>query len=253
MWGRDSFPNAVRGATQAGVPCVRPFTDIQLLQFIEHGHVDWYGFYHQTHVLNNPGNRNDTLITYVDGDDQKEELQELVSDAGVHILQALNVTQAAASKAGLYASSPLEATTLSSIGLKVTSDVSWSLTFGNGRIQKKSVSIMGLSKFLNKYGITWCPDTINFKAMVTAIYSVTGGLTYTGDAKLVTSGGGQLRPTPTGPVNVNAGWEYTLTNSGKVVLSEINPHEWIIAIEYRKLEQGRRTGGTGNKIRIVRT
>ena len=72
--------------------------------------------------------------------------------------------------------------------------------------------------------------------VVIAIYSVTGGLTYIGDSSLITTGGVQLDPTPTGPVKIMTGCVYTVTGSGLVVLSENNPVERMISIEFLEYE-----------------
>lgn len=73
--------------------------------------------------------------------------------------------------------------------------------------------------------------------VVTDIYYVTGGLKYTGDSESVTINAEKLDPTMT-PVNIEdcAGWEYMVNDVGQVILSEINPRDWIIAIEYQELE-----------------
>lgn len=51
-------------AHATGVPCARPFSDIQLLQLIDDNHVKGYGFMgSRKHVLVNEGNNRDSLIT----------------------------------------------------------------------------------------------------------------------------------------------------------------------------------------------
>ena len=127
---------------------------------------------------------------------------------------------------------PLQEADLARVGLKATSDKSWSLYFNDGRITKKSVSEVELRTFLDRNDIQKLRFMNSKTGVVIVMYSVTGGLTYVGDSRLVTTGGKALDPTPTGPVEIMAGWQYTVTNSGQVVLSETNPVEWMIGIEF---------------------
>lgn len=128
---------------------------------------------------------------------------------------------------------------LASVGLKATSDTSCILSFNDGRITRKSVSEMELIDFLEEHKVQRLRTVNITTGVVTAIYSVTGGLTYKGDSRLVTTGGVQLDPTPTGPVMIMAGCEYSVTNSGQVVLSETCPVERMIAIEFLEYEHRR--------------
>lgn len=258
------FPNAVRKSLRTGgaVPCNLPYTGIQLLQLIQHHHIDAYGLFRQMHLLTNPGGT-DTLITYVRGNfnasffswsvTPQRYLERLVAHANRNVkfkLRAMNVKQSTAMKAGFNASISLDGD-LAKAGFKATSDNNWSLSFGNGRITKKSVGLLDLHKFLEEYSIPWCDGMDYFKGVVTAIYSVTGGLTYTGDFESVTTGAANLRPTNV-PARINAGWRCRVTETRQVQLSEIDPHDWIIAIEFIKLESDVTEGGTGNPSRTIR-
>ena len=148
--------------------------------------------------------------------------------------QASDVTQSISASYGSTVPSFLDIDDLTPMGLKESSEDSWSLSFGNSLIIKKAVSAIGLTRFLNKSRVQWRRDLINSKAVVNVIYSDTGGLTYAGDAKrdMITTAGTLTQPTR----NVGKGWENNMTKTGQVILFETNPCEWIIAAEYRKLE-----------------
>ena len=231
-----NFPKAVQKAIGAGVPCARPYPggSIELLQRIDHAHVKRVGFFSHTHVLINPGNSAETLITCVDDKDQKVELETLVANADVNGLKPVNVKDLTSLKAGFDASIPLD--DLAKVGLKATTDANWSLSLGNGRITKKSVSAPRLRKFLKSNHVLRDDNFKNKQAVVTAIYFVTGGLKFTGDSKLVTTGGLHLDVMPNVPVNSTAGWQFKVDTAGQVILSEINPVDWIIAIEYNTVD-----------------
>ena len=231
------FSKAVRAAIGTGVPCARPFTGIELLQLINHRDVEGTGVFSRKHVLTSPGNNAETLITYVDDEDEKKKLTSLVATAGVHKILALDVKYLASLEAGVHASIPLE--DLATVGLKATSDTSWSLSFANGQIQKKSVDTRGLRNFLKVNQVHWDDDFKNKKAIVTGIYYVSGGFKFTGDAKFVTTGGVLANLPPSVPVDLTAGWKYTVINGGTIVMSEIDPDEWIIAIEYHNVGPGK--------------
>ena len=98
------FPTAVRSAIGAGVPCLRPYSGIELLQLINSDDVHQYGVFKHTHDLNNPGNNAGTLITCIDKTEIKKELEELVERAGVIHVKTLDVTQVAFLMAGFNAS-----------------------------------------------------------------------------------------------------------------------------------------------------
>lgn len=231
-----SFRKAVQKAIDTGVPCARPYPDgsIRLLQRVDHAHLKRVGFFSHKHVLINPGNSARTLITCVDDNDQKEELETLVATADVNGLKPVNVKDLTSLKAGFDASIPLD--DLANVGLKATSDANWSLSLGNGRITKKSVNARRLSKFLKSNHVPRDNDFKNKDAVVTAIYFVSGGLKFTGDSTLVTTGGLLLDAMPNVPLNSTAGWQFKVNNAGQVIVSEINPVDWIIAIDYYNVE-----------------
>ncbi len=149
-------------------------------------------------------------------------------------VQASDATQSMSASYGSTVPSFLDIDDLTPMGLKESSDDSWSLSFGKSLMIKKSVSAIGLTRLLNKSRVQWSRDLINSKAVVNAIYSDTGGLTYAGDAKrdLTTTAGNLTQPTR----NVGKGWENHTTKTGQVILFETNPCEWIIAVVHRKLE-----------------
>jgi hypothetical protein len=244
------------------VPCSIPYRGITLLQLIEHSSIEGSGFFRRKHVLANPGTRRDTLITYVerfDSDHREEldfgvqvELERIVSHAMTNDsfeLFPMNVTVLDVMKVGINASIALDGD-LANAGFKATSDNSWSLSFGNGVIEKKSVAMCDLTSVLSEKCIEWKSVMTYFKGVVTAIYYVTGGLTYTGASEFVTTGGVQLTTTRA-PVEITAGWQYIVCTTGQVALSEINPRDRIIAIEYRELKPGVRDKGPGNPRRFV--
>jgi hypothetical protein len=245
----DGFPEAVRKAVGEGAPCGRPFTSISLLQLIHSGNIERYGLCRRKDVLINIGDPEDTLVNYIKILGRHDALINFVGDE--HDLEALvakpdyeefnvnplNVKQCDAVKAAFCASIFLKDGDLAKVGFKATSDRNWTLAFGNGRITKKSVSEAKLEDFLKKNSIPWNSLMNEFKAVVTAIYYVTGGLKYTGDSESVTTDGMTLDPIMK-PVKImdEEGWEYTVNDFGQVTLSEVNPQDWIIAIEYRELK-----------------
>jgi hypothetical protein len=245
----DNFPEAVRKAVGVRVqlPCARPFTSVQLLQLIEHDHIERYGLFRRKHVLTNIGNNRDNLVNYVEkfGSDSRdeldvglrEELKELVANPECKRFNVnpMNVKQWAAVKAGFNAPIALPDRDLANVGFKAISDQDWSLSFGNVLIEKRSVPVSELERFLAKNNIEWNNVMTYFKGVVTAIYYVTGGLKYTGDSRRVLTSGALLEPTQA-PVNINTGWQYDVVTTGQVILSEINPRDYIIAIEYRELK-----------------
>ena len=222
----DTFPSAVRRLGLSCVPCSQPCTSIKLLELIDC----------PRDVLNTIEANAKTLIEYVD-DDQREELENLVKTSCKQYILAGDVAQSAGMMSAFHAVFPLQEADLASVELKASSDKSWSLFFNNGRITKTSVSEMELIDFLDNHDAQMLPLENGTKGVVTAIYSVSGGLTYTGDSRLFTTGGVQLGPTSTGPVKITAGFEYTVTSSGQVVLCETDPAEWIIGVEVLDLEE----------------
>ena len=226
----NAFPNAVRRLVKSCVPCLRPCTGIKLLELIDHRRVGRYGPLRKR-VLDTVQGNDETLITYVD-DNHREPLENLVKTPSEQYILASDVTQSVGFTSAFHAEFPLQEADLARVGLKATSDKSWSLYFNDGRITKKSVSEVELRTFLDRNDIQKLRFMNSKTGVVIVMYSVTGGLTYVGDSRLVTTGGKALDPTPTGPVEIMAGWQYTVTNSGQVVLSETNPVEWMIGIEF---------------------
>jgi hypothetical protein len=228
-----NFANSVRSALGMGVPCDRPYggSDIQLLQLISTdelvNQVEWHGFCRRKHVaVYKPHHGRSTLQECLTDESQRQELEKLISNAGVMHFMPFNVVHSMS--ASFSCTAPFS--------WNVTRDESWSLSFGKGCIMKTLVSSIGLERFLDKHRGERSSDSMNSKSVVTAIYSVTEGLTYTGDGKRVeiTTAGLLAKPTP----NDGKGWECNVTRAGKVILSETNPREYIIAIEYKNLDFG---------------
>ena len=92
--------------------------------------------------------------------------------------------------------------------------------------------MLGLTRILEKADIMLGDHFTNIKGVVTAIYSVTGALIFSGDVEHVTTG-----EAPNVSDDVLTGWNYTATDDGNVNLSEIDPKEWIIAIEYETWDE----------------
>jgi hypothetical protein len=240
------FPTAVRSAIGAGVPCLRPYSGIELLQLINSDDVHQYGVFKHTHDLNNPGNNAGTLITCIDETEIKKELEELVERASVIHVKTLDVTQVAFLMAGFNASIPLPNNDdLVNVGLKVTSDDNWSLTIGNHTVTKKAVSEIQLKRFLARSHVDWNFDYT--MGVVTGIYYIAGGLTFTGDAKAVTTAGAHLVETPNVPVNVTAGWNFTGSNTGKIVVAQNDTVDWVVAIDYLPVGPGEKEASTGQR------
>lgn len=103
-----------------------------------------------------------------------------------------------------------------------------------------------MRKFLVEDDVRWNHLATCYKAFVTAIYFVSGGLTYTGNDVSDTSGGVQLNPNAAADVPDNAGWKQKTTTTQEIIQSVADQHDWIIAIEYEKIEIERREEGTGN-------
>jgi hypothetical protein len=233
----DEFPEAVREALGAvgpvPVPCAQPYGSIKLLQLIPHSHIYVSGLVRRKYVLANPGNSGDSLIRVFKDGDQREELITLVREAEHVIFKSIARNSMLP---GFHSFFPLQVVDLAGVGLKTISDKNWNISFGNGQIEKKAVSMIGLTRFLEMNHMARSKVMRIFGGVVTAIYYITGGVRYTGDAALVTTNGVQLDPTPTGPVNIAAGWQYKVTDAGQVQLFEVDPTEWIVAIEYLRLK-----------------
>lgn len=229
------FPRVVRKAVGSVVPlpCAQPFTGIKLLQPIRHDQVTWRGLFRRKPVLADFENNAKTLADFVVDLGAKEKLESLVANSGAQYVRALQVTQSAPFlKARLHVVNPPQANDLAGIGLKAASDDNWSLCVYSGLITKKSLPTLGMRRILQNADIKSDGHLPNIKGVVTAIYSVTGALTYVGDVEHVTTG-----EAPIESAHVLKGWHYTATDDGNVILSEIDPKEWIIAIEYKTLEE----------------
>ena len=213
-------------------------------------------------VLRNSGTPNDTLISYIRyldaNQNQRERLQErlqaIVNQAQHQLLRALEVkSAAAATKWGLQISIPLNDADLTCIGLKATRDKNWTLTFGNADIKKTTVSEIELITILDRNDIERLRSVDRYMGVVTAIYSVTGGLTYTGDIRLVTVAGAQLEPSRIAPFDITAGWQLRVTDSETITVSATNTDEWIIAIEILEFVKDRSKNGGNKPLRFVST
>ncbi|KAI2491095.1 hypothetical protein MHU86_23477 [Fragilaria crotonensis] len=231
------FPDTVRKAVGAVVPlpCAQPFIGMKLLQPIRHDQVARHGLFRRKPVLTdfetNARTRADFVVDLPVG--VKEKLESLGANSGAQYVRALQVTQSAPFlKARLHVVNPPQANDLAGIGLKAASDDNWSLCLYSGLITKKSLPTLGMRSILQNADIKSDDHLTNIKGVVTAIYSVTGALTYVGDVEHVTTG-----EAPIESAHVLKGWHYTATDDGNVILSEIGPKEWIIAIEYKTLEE----------------
>ena len=47
-----------------------------------------------------------------------------------------------------------------------------------------------------------------------------------------------MAPPPNVPVTITTVWQYTVMYNGTIVVSEVDPDEWIIAAEYTKVGPG---------------
>lgn len=232
---KNAFPNAVSRLRSTCVPCRRPCTGIKLLELINHRRrLGYYGLCRRNRVLNTVDANAETLIDHVE-DNQREGLETLVKEFDEKSTIAWDVTQAAGFISAFHAEFPLQDADLASVGFKGTSDKNWRLYFNEGQITKKSVSATNLIDFLKENDVKRLRSMNSKTGVVTVIYSVTGGLTYVGDSGLVTTGGVQVDPTPTGPVKIMAGCQYMVNKFGQVILFETNRAEWIIGIEFLEL------------------
>ncbi|KAI2491098.1 hypothetical protein MHU86_23480 [Fragilaria crotonensis] len=246
----DAFSNAVRealgGVPPVLVPCAQPYPGVKLLNLIPRSHIRVSGLFRRKRVFGNPGNSYDSLLRLVDhDDDQREELETIVTEAVPVSLKTIPINSMTV---GFNAFMPLQDMELAGVGLKTLNDCNWKINCSHGQIEKKSLSIITLTDFLERNRVAWRPCMSIFEGVVTAIYYITGGVRYIGDSELVTTDGVQLDPTtPTRPVNIiAAGWHYVVNNAGQVQLFETDPTEWIVAIEYQKLKEG-----TDHRIRLV--
>jgi hypothetical protein len=134
----------------------------------------------------------------------------------------LEVTQSASFlKARLHVCNPPQPNELARIGLKAASDDNWSLYLYSGIIKKKSLPMLILTRILENADIMLGDQlTSNIEGVVTAIYSVTGGLLFNGDVEHVATG-----EAPNMSDDVLTGWHCTATDDRNVILSEIDPKE----------------------------
>lgn len=240
MCTADAFPRAVRNAIGTGVPCLRPYSGIKLLQIINHCDVEWHGMIRRRHVLINPGKCAATLITRMPDANLKQELQGFVDDAyNADELRicTMDARLVSSLKAGVYGDITMNDTDLVNVGLKMIHDKGWKLSFGDGIVRTRSVLPDDLNPFLKRADVKFKLESI--KAVVTTIYYFKGGLTFTGDSKDVINAGATLEATPHAPVNITVGWHYKVTTTGSVVVAEDNPTEWVVAIEYQQVKMGK--------------
>lgn len=125
----------------------------------------------------------------------------------------------------LCAHQPRAITDLTSVGLKATS------------YHTRVGALISTSVVLNEYDVQRLRSVNSKTRVVTGKYSVTGALAYVGESTLVSTGGVQLEPIPTGSVKSMAGCQCKVTNSGQVIMPETNPVERMIAIDLLDLEK----------------
>jgi hypothetical protein len=166
-------------------------------------------------------------------DNVRKELQDIAHTARNVIINDLTSEEFSSFKAGFVGSIRLQDYSLARVGLKGISDDAWKLSFGDRRITKRAVSQLQLSKVLRSPDAVW--DVPPIEGVVTAIYSVSGGRIFTGDAKAVAIDGVDLQATSV-PVVISEAWHCTVTETGDIIVAEDYQDEWIIAIEYLKLK-----------------
>lgn len=241
-----SFADAVHEAIDSGVPCLRPFSGIRLLQLIYKDDIRRRGccncrsllcclWQPDSDVLVNIGNNNDTLITLTDKDEIKSKLEGIVIDAHSSDLMIFSAVPLSTFGAALQPFRAALQPDLPTVGLKVTSDAGWELAFGSEQVTKRAVSKVQLSKILQSSDTLWDLPR-NLRGVVTAIYVISGGLQYKANTNDV-RGPTFAAPTPNTPVSIGAGWQYTVTENQEIIVAEASPVEWIVAIEYLKVSQ----------------
>lgn len=114
-------------------------------------------------------------------------------------------------------------------------NMSWSVSIGSDVIRRRAVSHHKLRKFLRSPDLDL--DLKRHMGVVTAIYFVSGGLTFKGIAKGVRDP--EVNSLVTND-DIAEGWHCTVTETGTVVVKENNPMEWIVAVEYRDLAIGKK-------------
>lgn len=148
-------------------------------------------------------------------------------------------------------------------GIEVDFDRSWGLSI-IGNVKKRVVAETALERIVNQAQVNWFPEQV--VGVVTAVYFITGGLSYTGKVKAITRGGAELEAQrrnanavegkaeleadpgekkadttapAVAPVAPTPKWKVSVTGTSDVVLTEIDPIDWIVAIEYLRLvEEG---------------
>ena len=245
-----SFPNAVYNAIGTAVPCLRPYSGIELLQIIPHGHIKPRGsdiwrtlwcflFPRDSLVLVDPGSSSDTLITLTDNEHIKTDLEKFVHNTrGENNIQVWTMELDELAKAGIELSieNVLESPLISA-GVKEIRNTCWKLSIGNdGQVTKWSVPPLQLGKFLDNSNTKWDLQGKSSR-VVTAIYKIAGGLTFTGDAMAVTRVGCDLSSTPVDvPVKLTAGWHLIIKSEGGIKVASDSSLEYIIAIDYLELK-----------------
>ncbi|KAI2504457.1 hypothetical protein MHU86_9956 [Fragilaria crotonensis] len=258
-----SFANAVSSVLTSGIPCALPYADITLLQVVKKGHVKtnyFYPIYRGTphRVLVNPGNPADTLQAFfAKNENVLEELNNLA--VGGTQIKPLGVKWHVKCDATLTTDllgPNWQAPRLLGDGIELDFDQSWGLSI-IGNVKKRVVAETALERIVNQAQVNWFPEQVI--GVITAIYFITGGLSYTGKVKAIARGGAELEAqkrnanvvedqaeleddpdetnadTTDAPVAPTRGWKVSMTGSSNVVLTEIDPVDWIVAIEYLRL------------------
>lgn len=281
-----SFAKAIRTALISGVPCSRPYSNITLLQLIRKGHVHTnHGFwiFDDTHVSVNPGNPADTLQKcFAKNKWVLEELEHV--DEGETDIMPLDMTCNASLTAGLLRSNWLRARLLND-GYEVDINQTWDLSIV-GNVKKRAVAVTQLESIVNQVRVDWFPDKVI--GVVTAVYVVTGGLSYKGKVRAIIKGGAEsvtqtsnastknkaesvAQTCNAGAVERKAqvaqtcatneakrqakvltdstnadttdtsvaptpGWKFSVIGNSEIVLTERDPVDWIVAIEYLELQ-----------------
>lgn len=262
----------------SGVPCALPFSGIALLQLVRKGDVKNYhgfGLFEDTRVLVNPGNPADTLQKcFVKNKWVFEELnhvdegQTCIMPCGVDI----DLKCHASLTAGLRRSNWLRASLLND-GYEVDINQTWDLTIA-GYVRKRAAAATQLESIVHHARIGWFSGDVI--GVVTAVYVITGGLSYTGRVRVVIQGGEKMvaqarnntalesiaeletqarkknalegmpklkghasnKYSDTTKVSLapSPGWNFTVEGNGQIVLTENDPVHWIVAIEYLNLK-----------------
>lgn len=241
-----SFANAIQMALIPGVPCALPYSDVNLLQIIRSGQLEKQGpIFRRRHVLVNPGNNAETLLTCFSDDflavggnssddcrKNKEEvlkdLQGVIDQGGTTKVMPMQVTWDSSKTSGIYVSHALEVA-LASVGYNLVHDRSWSLSI-DGKVTKKSVAVTKLENILMRSHINWVTNIIG---VVTAIYVITGDFSFTEKVEGTSKAAVEFLPNDT---NVSiAGWTGDVTGS-TIHLKKDDPVDWVVAVEYLRLD-----------------